>query len=60
MLDIDLSRASRYHSYDMATQNYRGHETLDRNPITDSLEFICDDHARTKQFLKQVLQKALL
>ncbi len=52
MLDVDLSRAARYHSYDMATQNYRGHETLDRNPITDSLEFVCGVYKRMKQFLK--------
>lgn len=52
MLDVDLSRAARYHSYDMATQNYREHETLDRNPITDSLEFVCGVYKRLKQFLK--------
>ena len=52
MIDKDLSRAARYHSYDMGTQNYFGHDTYDRNIITDSLEFVCDVHARTKNFLK--------
>jgi len=52
MIDEDLSRAARYHSYDMSTQNYFAHETYDRNKITDSLEFVCDAHARTKKFLK--------
>ena len=52
MIDKDLSRAARYHSYDMGTQNYFGHDTYDRNIITDSLEFVCDEHARTKNFLK--------
>ena len=51
MIDKDLSRAARYHSYDQATQNYIGHHTYDRNPTTDSLEFVCDEHARTKKFL---------
>ena len=51
MIDKDLSRAARYHSYDQATQNYIGHDTYDRNPETDSLEFVCDVHARTEKFL---------
>lgn len=51
MIDKDLSRAARYHSYDQATQNYIGHDTYDRNPVTDSLEFVCDVHARTEKFL---------
>ena len=52
MIDKDLSRAARYHSYDMGTQDYFGHDTYDRNIITDSLEFVCDEHTRTKNFLK--------
>ncbi len=59
MIDKDLTRAARYHSYDMATQNYFSHDTYDRNPLTDSLEYICNAHDRTQKFVDHETERKI-
>ena len=47
-LDKDLTRSSRYHSYDMSTENYYTHDTQDRNG--DRLIVVCKTFDRVNKF----------
>jgi uncharacterized protein YkwD len=48
----DLSRAARYHSYDMGTQNYFQHSSFDRQGKCGNLEKVGSFADRCKKFLK--------
>lgn len=47
----DLSRAARYHSYDMGTQNYFQHSSFDRQGKCSNLEIVGSFADRCKRFL---------
>ena len=47
-LDKDLTRACRYHSYDMSTENYYTHDTQDRTG--DRLIVVCKTFDRVNKF----------
>ena len=49
-IDENLSRAARYHSYDMGVQNYFEHATYDRNLVSGNLEHVCKTFERIKAF----------
>jgi len=49
-LDYDLCRAARYHSYDMASQNYVGHATKDRPENRGKLIEVCTTFERIRKF----------
>lgn len=46
----DLSRAARYHSYDMATQNYFSHTSYDRDGKCGNLEKVGSFSDRCRKF----------
>jgi uncharacterized protein YkwD len=50
IMDEDLCRASRYHSYDMGVQNYFEHATYDRNLVSGKLEYVCKTFQRIDKF----------
>ena len=50
VIDEDLCRAARYHSYDMGVQHYFEHATYDRNLVSGRPEFVCKTFERTKFF----------
>lgn len=54
-LDADLTRACRYHSYDLATQNYFNHSTFDR--INGELVQVGGPFDRIKKFYSASLVK---
>ena len=47
----DLSRAARYHSYDMGTQNYFQHSSFDRQGKCGNLEKVASFSQRCKRFI---------
>ena len=49
-LNQDLSRAARYHSYDMATQSYFEHDSYDRKNECSNLEKVATCNMRLQQF----------
>ena len=49
-LNQDLSRAARYHSYDMATQSYFEHDSFDRENECSNLEKVATCNMRLQQF----------
>ena len=49
-LNQDLSRAARYHSYDMATQSYFEHDSYDRKNEWSNLERVTTFSVRLQQF----------
>ena len=49
-LNQDLSRAARYHSYDMATQSYFEHDSYDRKNECSGLEKVASFNVRLQQF----------
>ena len=50
VIDEDLCRAARYHSYDMGVQHYFKHATYDRNLVSGNPEFVCKTFDRIKVF----------
>lgn len=50
-LNQDLSRAARYHSYDMGKQNYFEHDSYDRNQVSDELIKVCGTFERIFKFV---------
>ena len=49
-LSQDLSRAARYHSYDMGKQNYFEHDSYDRDQVSDDLIKVCGTLERIFKF----------
>jgi uncharacterized protein YkwD len=49
-LNQDLSRAARYHSYDMGKQNYFEHDSYDRDQVSTQLIKVCGTFERIFKF----------